>query len=86
MPVELFGTRLSYRAATRSVVVAAICNGRIIDVVVPSAVLEHLAARTRRRNRESLAAISDNLKPRRAASSAATRSGMYAAVTVIEFT
>lgn len=85
MPLELFATRMSYRASSRSVVIAGICEGRLIDVVVPRGVIEQVGGRSALTQDESIAAVSKYLEIlRQAAAIGAARNGMHVAVTVIE--
>lgn len=85
MPLEFFTNQMNYRAASRSVVVAAICNGRLIDVVVPRAVLEHIGGQMPLSQDESIATVKGNIETlRQAAGISAARDGMHVAVTVIE--
>src|SRR5262245_44140907 len=85
MPLEFLSSRFNYRAVSRSIVVAAICNGRLVDVVIPRMVLERVSGRASLSQDECVSVATQNLETlRRAAWMAAARNGAHVAVAVIE--
>jgi hypothetical protein len=85
MPIEFLTTRLSFQIRSRSVQLAAICDGVLMDIIIPRAVLELIAGAQRLSQDESFTAVVQNLTVLRAAASrAAARRGAHVPIIAID--
>lgn len=85
MPIEFLTTRLSFQMRSRSVQLAAIYDGVLMDVIVPRAVLELIAGARRLSQDESFTAVVQNLPALRAAAArAAARRGAHVPIIAID--
>jgi hypothetical protein len=85
MPIEFLTTRLNFQMRSRSVQVSAICDGVLMDVIIPRAVLELIASAQRLSQDESFTAVVQNLPALRAAAArAAARRGAHVPIIAID--
>lgn len=85
MPLEFLRTNLRFQEQSRSVQLAALCEGILMDVIVPRRMLEHIAGAQRLTQDESFTTVVQNKELLRlAATRAAARRGAHVPIITVQ--